>query len=359
MRKLLFIIFLFVLVSPELALAQSQEASYRSVRNTDNLFRIAEEVRPNEDVSVQQTMLALLAENPEAFAENNINSLKNGHVLRVPAAENIQNIAEESAIQEVKRQNQHWRKNKQSQSKPKAKPSKSSKSKFINLAQKKSAQAADSKADPVPQATEPHGLRQEMLGMIQQLQQNLDEVMKSDSQLQMAMNSRLNSLEQQNQTLRTQMLQMDQKMASLDQQLQQFVVQYQKEQRGFVQKATAFFQSQYGKVGIANLLAILGGVLGLFFLFFLVKRLRNARKKDQINKKAEQLQSQAHDPYAADTDDEYDFMNSEEGVVAKLDLARAYIDMGDMDSAQEALQQVLKQGNAVQKQEAQALLNQL
>ena len=40
----------------------------------------------------------------------------------------------------------------------------------------------------------------------------------------------------------------------------------------------------------------------------------------------------------------------------KLDLARAYIDMGDRDGASAILQEVLEQGNDAQKQEAKMLL---
>ena len=40
----------------------------------------------------------------------------------------------------------------------------------------------------------------------------------------------------------------------------------------------------------------------------------------------------------------------------KLDLARAYIDMGDPDGAKSILAEVIGEGNAQQKQEAQELL---
>ena len=40
----------------------------------------------------------------------------------------------------------------------------------------------------------------------------------------------------------------------------------------------------------------------------------------------------------------------------KLDLARAYMDMGDPDGARSILEEVLSEGNASQKQEAQRLM---
>jgi FimV-like protein len=43
-------------------------------------------------------------------------------------------------------------------------------------------------------------------------------------------------------------------------------------------------------------------------------------------------------------------------VGTKLDLARAYIDMGDPEGARSILDEVLKEGSAVQKQEAERLM---
>jgi len=54
--------------------------------------------------------------------------------------------------------------------------------------------------------------------------------------------------------------------------------------------------------------------------------------------------------------DEYDLMNSTEGIPAKLNLARAYIEMNNKDLARTLLHQVLKQGDDAQKREAQTLL---
>ena len=46
-------------------------------------------------------------------------------------------------------------------------------------------------------------------------------------------------------------------------------------------------------------------------------------------------------------------------VGTKLDLARAYIDMGDPDGARSILEEVLQEGNTTQKQEAQRLMSSL
>ena len=46
-------------------------------------------------------------------------------------------------------------------------------------------------------------------------------------------------------------------------------------------------------------------------------------------------------------------------VGTKLDLARAYIDMGDPDGARSILEEVLDEGNDAQKQEAEELMGRI
>jgi FimV-like protein len=58
----------------------------------------------------------------------------------------------------------------------------------------------------------------------------------------------------------------------------------------------------------------------------------------------------------ADTEKEYDFMNSQEAIPAKLDLARAYIAMEDFGAAKQVLKEVLQQGNSREQLQAKQLL---
>jgi len=55
-------------------------------------------------------------------------------------------------------------------------------------------------------------------------------------------------------------------------------------------------------------------------------------------------------------DEEFDFLSDSDEVSTKLDLARAYIDMGDVDGARDILQEVLQEGEVAQKEEANKLL---
>ncbi len=54
--------------------------------------------------------------------------------------------------------------------------------------------------------------------------------------------------------------------------------------------------------------------------------------------------------------DEYAFLSDDDEIATKLDLARAYIDMGDGDGAREILEEVMQEGSPEQREEASALL---
>jgi pilus assembly protein FimV len=58
-------------------------------------------------------------------------------------------------------------------------------------------------------------------------------------------------------------------------------------------------------------------------------------------------------------DDEFEFLSDADEVATKLDLARAYIDMGDVDGARDILEEVLQEGEEEQKSEANELLKRI
>ena len=61
----------------------------------------------------------------------------------------------------------------------------------------------------------------------------------------------------------------------------------------------------------------------------------------------------------ADMDAELDFLADTDEAATKLDLARAYIDMGDTDGARDILAEVVQEGNAQQREEAEGLLTRI
>ncbi|MDX1514368.1 MAG: FimV/HubP family polar landmark protein, partial [Gammaproteobacteria bacterium] len=82
--------------------------SYGPVAAQETLWSIATRVRPDESVSIQRMMLAILEANPEAFAIDNINALRKGAVLRIPDRSEIGPDDKDAAMAEVRRQQALW-----------------------------------------------------------------------------------------------------------------------------------------------------------------------------------------------------------------------------------------------------------
>jgi pilus assembly protein FimV len=82
--------------------------SYGLTDRDDTLWKIAQRARPSNDVSVQQSMLAIQRLNPGAFIGGNINLLKAGYTLRLPSEADVQATTFADAVSEVAAQNQAW-----------------------------------------------------------------------------------------------------------------------------------------------------------------------------------------------------------------------------------------------------------
>nr|MBF0681274.1 peptigoglycan-binding protein LysM [Pseudomonas sp.] len=62
---------------------------------------------------------------------------------------------------------------------------------------------------------------------------------------------------------------------------------------------------------------------------------------------------------ADDMGEDFDFLSGTDETTTKLDLARAYIDMGDAEGARDILDEVITEGSDVQQQEAREMLAKL
>ncbi len=80
-----------------------------TVRRGQSLSQIAQPLAHAQGYSLDQAMVALLRANPEAFIDGNINRLKQGAVLRVPEAAQAQGIMESEAAALVRSQIAEWR----------------------------------------------------------------------------------------------------------------------------------------------------------------------------------------------------------------------------------------------------------
>jgi pilus assembly protein FimV len=90
--------------TPERSAASGE---YGPVAAGETLSEVAASTRPDESVSVNQVMIALLRANPNAFYRDNINSLKRGAIMRVPSADEIRAAGNAAAAAaEVRNQNE-------------------------------------------------------------------------------------------------------------------------------------------------------------------------------------------------------------------------------------------------------------
>ncbi|WDM58068.1 LysM peptidoglycan-binding domain-containing protein [Pseudomonas sp. NEEL19] len=87
--------------------ASTAASSSYTTQRRDTLWQIA--ARNTQGGSIQQTMIAIQALNPDAFIGNNINQLKVGQVLRLPDQQQVQSIAQAEANREVAEQYAAWR----------------------------------------------------------------------------------------------------------------------------------------------------------------------------------------------------------------------------------------------------------
>lgn len=87
---------------------EPQSADTYRVRSSDTMWRIARQQRPAEDVSVQQMMLAIQDNNPDAFINDNVNLVREGAVLRIPSEQQVRRVSSREALSRVASQNRDW-----------------------------------------------------------------------------------------------------------------------------------------------------------------------------------------------------------------------------------------------------------
>lgn len=85
----------------------SAPGRYGKVRSGETLSQIARDL--DSGARLEQTMIALLRANPDAFIGGNIHLLKQGAVLRVPTADEIRGIEVAQAMTQVREQTRAWR----------------------------------------------------------------------------------------------------------------------------------------------------------------------------------------------------------------------------------------------------------
>ncbi|NNJ90641.1 MAG: FimV family protein [Gammaproteobacteria bacterium] len=95
-------------VQPESMARVASDGEYGPVQRNETLWTIANGTRP-AGASTNQMMLAILKANPQAFAADNINTLKAGSILRIPSAEDVKALSAAEATQIANQQYADWK----------------------------------------------------------------------------------------------------------------------------------------------------------------------------------------------------------------------------------------------------------
>ena len=83
-------------------------AQYGPIKRGETLSKIVDTVGLRGGFSLDQSMLALLRANPDAFLGDDVNRLRSGAVLRVPGRDDVAKIDADEAAQVVRQQMQQW-----------------------------------------------------------------------------------------------------------------------------------------------------------------------------------------------------------------------------------------------------------
>ena len=267
-----------------------------TVQPNDTLWSIAAANLPPDGTNVQQQMLAILRENPHAFAAANINGLVAGATLRLPDAGASTGLSPQEAIEEASRQNDAWGAGSGGQ-----------------------LRILDSAEDsPPPQTiTEPPA----------------DSIGVGDSPPAPPLADLLQEARRQIREQARQLQRRDEEIARLSSELAALRTTHGQERQDWMQAL-----GRWRIAALAGLLPTAGLIaVGLVAL----RRRRGARRAEP---------SDAPD---------YDFGAPIGDGRVKLNLAKAYIDLDDQASAREVLAEVIASGTDQERSEAQSLLERL
>lgn len=94
--------------APRRAADWATATEYGPVKKGDTLWRIAERLRADKSLSLEQTMLALMKANKQAFIGNNMNHLKTGKILKAPDRAAVESVSHPRALREFRAQYDAW-----------------------------------------------------------------------------------------------------------------------------------------------------------------------------------------------------------------------------------------------------------
>jgi FimV-like protein len=316
----------------------------------DTLWSIATKLKPSNEVSVQQAMLAILCCNEQAFYRDNINALEPGKIIDLPSVEVMNSFTKDQAYFEVARQNRQWKKiNRKHYKKAERKAPRLKKEISVDL--KESKQQLEVLTPELEEVSSPEIPQPELTTISSQIvaPSAQGELFIDD------VNNRLTVVESQNNIIQSQIGLLGERISAIEQNVEQLKQENLENKKNFSSRLIVLFepiQQQMDKLSAVlgqTLFAILSICIVALFLLIVVYLIIRCRRCS-AGSCSHKIESDK---------EEYSITQNKEGVAAKLNLARAYIDMGNEAEAQETLQEVLKDGSEAEKLEAKELLEKM
>lgn len=360
--------------TPEIAAGSSESVEnevYGPVVRRETLWSIARDWSEGSGYSVNQAMLALQRNNPEAFNHGNINSLKRGAILRLPPFSEIDELSSSEARLEAKRQQAEFRisRGESVVEVPELTDQGVYQETVIEAPEQVESTATDAHLEIVPPADEEDlGLQPvaqvaepaAALGPDQRsLQEDLlrtEEELVNVQQENSYLNERIQALEAELQAQAEAPVSVaDTDLAALESGLA--------EQRLSDQPATPIALTPGGEdepwytgqtvwlIGIALLMIAL--------LIWVLRRRSLTRSTVATPAPVSDPEVEVITPEPVEEYQQDDAATVSTDPEVRLDLARAYLSMGDKEAARSMLEEVMKNGNDEQRAEAQQMADEL
>jgi len=379
MRKLFIGIICSFLIT--VSVFAASDTTYGPTTADDTLWHIASELRPNNDVSVQQVMLAIFCYNEGAFYTNNINSLEPGKIIKLPSLDKICSLSRDQAYFEVEKQDRQWKNSRLKHPKHLIKHKKSAKkakkatttdyeqSESPSTETTPSEQAAQQLTETVTQTTQqstetapeaipPEQAEQALATAAPQVPEtpvsNETTAIASAQTQEMAPVALASAATTDgNNIVQTQMAQVNEKINSIEQNVEQLKKAVLGSKNCSWDSVSGCFKPilQY----IDGLAARLGQPLFTILFVCVIVLLLTILFCLSGYRRKKQDASKFLSPNVSSTEED-NFMAGKEGHAAKLNLARAYIDMGKETEAHVMLDEVLAKGSPSEQEKAKMLL---
>ena len=343
----------------------------------DRLYRIALALQPSPQVDVQQVMVSIYEYNTYAFIDNNMNGLYAGILLYIPTVDEIAQVDTFEAHSLIKEHNKAWQiihpklmKTKQSSANVSTKLSSYHANENDQLIIAEASLNSDNKSVQKDQVSTAVNLKNDNEHTIFTTVAESKPSSESKVALDTAtvVESKPVDIDKASAKLEEhipthELKQMQQQLATMQSQLGQILVEL-KGQQHVKQDLKASLQSKYALFDSAKLKSGNDGVyysalaidadtayMEWFiaaFMFLATLGLIITNQRDSYVDLGVDLDSIE--------DDEYDYIGSSDGIPVKLNLAKAYCEMGNDEKAKKTLAEVIEKGNKSQQSEAKDML---